>query len=239
MEERITGRSALLARSVEVFQAVGAASIHVFGSLARGNDDPLSDLDLWITIPDDLLATVVLQRDEAFASIAPVLIKHEALENRPLRGSYSLIIHETNTGLYQTDYYLAPRSMSVILPEARLLAGDDTLPRGTWVLDRSETTPTSHTERVDFLTCMGFIGVKMALRGNEDFLRFLIGSYNAFREQNQLELPPIPDGAPLEQVQAVLTGLVNVADTGQRKAIETIQVRYVSPTMKVQSSNSE
>ena len=162
-------RDDILERAVAAFKREGAAAVHLFGSLARGDGDHLSDVDLWITVPDDKIHTLVARRFEIFGSIADILIYHEAPRNRPLGGSYTLVIHCIGDVLIQCDYYLAPESTSVILPEARRLSGSQALPRGPWTLDKDAVVTEDRRERIDFLICMSFIGIKKVLRGDDDF----------------------------------------------------------------------
>jgi predicted nucleotidyltransferase len=224
---RRDGRDAILARAIEVFGSIGAAAIHLFGSTGRGTDDALSDLDLWITVDDNDIAHRVTERDALFARVSPLLIKHEAPQNRPLGGIYSLVIHELPVGLFQVDYYLAPRSTSVILPEARVVYGDDTLPRGRWKLDTSATTPRTLSERIDFLTCMSFVGVKKVLRNDTAFMGFLQAEYREVVATYRLSLEPLPEGASPATIEALLRQLAWVAAAGQQRAISVILDRYI------------
>lgn len=68
--------SALLrARRDEVLAAlarIGAKDPRVFGSVARGEDDPGSDLDLLVTFPPDADIVTLLTLEEELASILTV-----------------------------------------------------------------------------------------------------------------------------------------------------------------------
>ena len=124
----IAERDELLNRAVRQFEAEGATAIYLFGSLARGDGDAFSDIDLWITVPDNTIEQLIDRRFEIFNAISDVLIHHEAPRNRPLGGSYTLVIHRIGDSLMQCDYYLAPESTTVILPEARCVSGSRRLP---------------------------------------------------------------------------------------------------------------
>ncbi len=221
-QSRVVGRRCLLARAVEVLAAHCALAVHLFGSLARGGGDALSDLDLWATFPDAHLPGLVPRRAALYQAIGEVLIAHETPRNRPLGGCYSLVLHRTAAGLYHADYYLAPRATSVIVPEAIALYGDDTLPRGRWVLDEEARATESRTERVAFLTCMAFIGVKKILRGDRDFMPFLAGQYRRFVATHAPALAPIEDTGDLAALAHLLGQLALVATPDQRRAIDAI-----------------
>jgi len=217
-----TSRDALLKRTVAILEVEGASAVHLFGSLARGDADALSDIDLWITVPDDEIARWVDRRFEIFNDIAEVVIYHEAPRNRPLGGSYTLVIHRLGDALIQTDYYFAPESTSVILPEAHHLSGNQSLPRGSWLLDTHAEAAEDFHERIDFLIFMSFIGIKKAFRGDRAFLGFLDREFERFRRTYD------PAGEPLDRIDSIdslagrLRSLLSLADDRQSDAIQAV-----------------
>lgn len=226
-QRQIAARDHLLEQVRAVFARHDAIAIHQLGSLARDEGDALSDLDLWITFADETLPGIVTRREQIYAEVAEVLISYEALQNRPLGGSYRLVVYKAAGTLMQVDYYLAPRSSSIVLPEARLVYGNDAFPRGQWLIDQSVSTPVSTSERIDFLICMSFIGVKKVLRRDEAFIRFLLSQYDQFVETYRLDLRPIKCGLHLDTFERLLGELVQVADERQRRAIDEIIHRYL------------
>jgi hypothetical protein len=165
-QDQEQSRERLRRAAVAVLASEGALAVHQLGSLARGTGDELSDLDLWATFRDHDLASVVARRTAAYARVAPIVMVHEAPRNRPVGGSYSLVIYETPTGLCQVDYYLAARSASPVPPEGVLWSGVE-LPRGEWNLDLNASGEDTPVERVAFLACMTFILAKGVRRGAE------------------------------------------------------------------------
>lgn len=226
-QRQIATREHLLEQALAVFAGHGAVAIHQLGSLARGEGDALSDLDLWITFKDGALPSVTAQQEQIYAEVAEVLISYQALGNRPAGGTYRLVIYNAAGNLMQVDYYLAPRSTSVILPEGRLLYGDDSLSRGPWLLDRSASTPETIPERIDFLICMAFIGVKKVLRRDEEFIRFLSRAYLQFVETYHLGLIAIDYGVSFDTLSRMLQELRKVGDEQQRLAIDEIVDGYL------------
>ncbi len=218
----IAERDELLNRAVRQFQAESATAIHLFGSLARRDGDHLSDIDLWITVPDDKIHALVARRFEIFGSIADILIHHEAPRNRPLGGSYTMVIHCIGDVLIQCDYYLASESTSVILPEARHLSGSQALPRGPWTLDKDALVTEDRRERIDFLICMSFIGIKKVLRGDGDFIVFLNREYERFYATCRSRLHASNSIRDLDDLDKALRSLVDVAGSGQKAAIAAI-----------------
>ncbi len=205
-----------------MFAGEGASAIHLFGSLARGDGDDLSDIDLWITVPDDQITQLIERRFEIFNNIAEVVIHHEAPRNRPLGGSYTLVIHRVGSTLIQADYYLAPASTSVILPEARHLSGNDAFRRGSWVLDTAADTVEDFHERIDFLICMSFIGIKKILRGDYEFLDFLDREYGKFLGSYDVPHTPKAPTRDLDALAGRLHSILLVADERQSEAILAI-----------------
>jgi predicted nucleotidyltransferase len=230
-ERLIRGRDALLQRCLAVLAARDIIAVHLLGSLARDEGDALSDIDLWITVEDHHCAEFVADRTSLFGMIAPVLIRHETARNRPQGGSYSLVIHDTPDGLFQIDYYIAPRSSSVVLPEGCLLAGDDSLPRGKWRLDSEAAVTIAAEERVDFLICMAFIGVKKALRGDDAFMSFLREQYDRVAAAFFAQLPPLDETDSLSTAGMILSNLKAIATERQRAAIIAIRDRHLEPNL--------
>jgi predicted nucleotidyltransferase len=220
--DHIASRTLLISLAIRKFDEANVVATHLFGSLARGEGDPLSDIDLWVTVPDGEIARVVEKRHQIFADIAEIVIFHEAPRNRPLGGSYTLVIHRVGNALIQADYYLAPESTSVILPEARWLSGNRSLPRGQWNLDLSAPVVEDTRERVDFLICMSFIGVKKVLRGDGDFLSFLSRECERFRTTYDVDADPIDSTDDPEFLTRTLQSLHRRADERQVAAIQAV-----------------
>lgn len=217
----VAGRIALLQRILAAFTARGVVAIYQFGSLATTGGDALSDLDIWIVANDADLPGLIQDRDQLYSEISPVLLKHEAPQNSPLSGKYSLVLHQTANALYQVDYYLAPLSTSVILPEAKVLVGADTLPRGTWRLSEEPAAHETLSQTVDFMIAMAFIGVKKTLRHDGDFLEFLFACYDSLRETDP-RLTPIANDGTLNAIGALLSALTPLANNSQQAALDAI-----------------
>ncbi|MDO8608947.1 MAG: hypothetical protein Q7R95_00205, partial [bacterium] len=99
-KNKIKGREILHNKILETFKNLKPVSIHQFGSGINGYRDEFSDLDMWITFEDDVIDGIVNKRDEIYSTIALILIKSENPQNSPLGGKYSLVIFDTEYGLY-------------------------------------------------------------------------------------------------------------------------------------------
>lgn len=229
-QSRKEGSKDLQKRIITEFSNNGAVAIHQFGSAARGREDELSDKDLWITIQDKKLNKVIDERDDLYSSIGKMVIKIEPPQNAPSGGMYSLVIHETNYGFFHVDYYLVSKSNTKILPESKVIYGDDTLPRGDWFEEQEKLNIPglkSPSLRIDFLICMSFIGVKYVVRQIKPFLDFLIKEYNNNRSEYFPELAKIENGYDFKTVSFILDQHYSIADKQQKAAIEKVK-KYLS-----------
>ena len=231
-QRRKEGSEDLELRIISTFSKKRTVAIHQFGSAAKGKEDEFSDKDLWITFEDKALNKVIEERDNLYSSIGRVVIKFEPPQNAPSGGIYSLVIHETNYGLFHVDYYLVSKSKTKILPESKVIFGDDILPRGDWFEDQEKLKIPglkSPASRIDFLICMSFIGVKYVVRKIKPFLDFLIKEYNTNRSEYFPELEEIKNGYDFETVRFILDQHYSIAGEQQEAAIEKVKV-YLSET---------
>lgn len=125
----------------------------------------------------------------------------------------------------QVDFYLASLSNSVILPNAKCLYGDDSLPRGEWKLSVDATERKSLRKDVGFLIVMSFIFIKGVLRKWErtDLEEVIQKVYQRIQEKSGKKLNPLPKKISRELIRALLDNLGTVANASQRKAIERIR----------------
>jgi len=104
-----TERDALLKRVVALLETdprVRAA--YLFGSLGRGEDDDLSDLDLYVVLEDAAVATLRGNAVEQVAMIAPVgsLLAHlGGPQNAPPKGAYRMALYDGEWGPHLIDWY--------------------------------------------------------------------------------------------------------------------------------------
>lgn len=97
------------------------AAAWLFGSFGRGEQDDLSDLDVWLVIPDgDIEGRVAQRRAEAARYGTPLLLL-EAPQNAPEGGGYLMAYYEGAVGPYQVDWYWQPRSSAAAPSAVRML----------------------------------------------------------------------------------------------------------------------
>lgn len=123
-------RAALLQAIVRQARADGSViAAWLFGSLGRGDGDALSDLDVWLVVPDAYIQDAVARRREWVTTVgAPVLLQ-EAPQNAPPAGGYLLAYYDAPTAPHQVDWYWQPQSRARVPAETRLLLDRANLPR--------------------------------------------------------------------------------------------------------------
>lgn len=201
----------------------GAAALHVFGSVGRGTADALSDLDVRLTVPDEMMGSVVRDRAALFASVGEVLLTHEMAPNRPPGGVYALVLYATDVGPLQVDWSLAPQASSRVEPTARSIFADIAVPVGTQSIDAAATHAENQSERIDWLACMLFVALKGIVRGRADgFSDFLGKAYRDVCSSYGIEGCSVSDPRSLDDVGAMLHQLERHADPSQRRALRAI-----------------
>jgi predicted nucleotidyltransferase len=103
----------------------------LFGSLGRGNEDDLSDLDLWVVVGDDFCDEMVAERHEYVTRLGEALLIEEAPQNAPPGGGYLLVLYGGQAGPHQVDWYWQSRSDAQRPPDTRLLFDKAGIPTAT------------------------------------------------------------------------------------------------------------
>lgn len=236
-KEKTAGREILFSKILETFKGLNPIAIHQFGSGINNYRDEFSDLDLWITFPDEIIKEMVDKREEVYASVAPILVKSDAPANAPIGGSYTMVLYDTPSGLFHVDYYFSPKSGNNIRTDAKVLYGDDSLPRGEWILQR-EDSPWSEEHVFDQALAMTFILNKAVIRGgwNETHADYIRSVYKDLAEISKKPLPPLPISADFVFINALFDNLAPFANERQKKAIEKLKA-YTNQLEKLYKPN--
>lgn len=123
-------RDALLKRAIEAVECspeIGAA--WMFGSLGRGDEDDLSDIDLFLVVADESLDRAIADRYAFMARISPPLLVLEAPQNRPPGGAYNMALYPGSNGPLQVDWYWQPQSEARIPTQTHIIFDHIGLPR--------------------------------------------------------------------------------------------------------------
>ena len=160
-------------QALEADEALCAAWL--FGSLGRGEADPLSDLDLFLVVPDALLEARIQGRHAYMSQFGKPLLILEAPQNAPLHGAYNMALYDGELGPHQIDWYWQAQSHAII-PQQTLLFYDrvglphsEAPPHFDYQPVPERTPLEAASQAVSFFWVMLFISAKYIFRSpNED-----------------------------------------------------------------------
>lgn len=223
--EKIEGREELFHKIIDRFKELDPVAIHQFGSGRYGYQDEFSDFDFWITFPDERIKEIVENKEEIFSRVAPVLVTSDAQNNAPVGGSFTIVLYDTGHGIFQTDYFLAPKSDQNVRDDAIHLHGDDSLPRGEWILDRGADRAWTSEHIYDQILIMSYILNKAIIRGGwnvdmADYLRVLCSDFEKTSGQTLL---PLPDSADFEFQKKLFENIEPYGDENQKQALQKLR----------------
>lgn len=156
---RTRERNDLLVRIVDVLKRDRRVSAALLtGSVARGDDDGLSDLDLMIVVTDESACDFVRNRRKYASQPADTVLMMDNFRNAPPGGAYLLVLYAGEVGPQHVDWYWQPESQARIPDDARVLfdrIGLQKIQGDEW--RRVQHRPTGpplpeHSTRTDVLT---------------------------------------------------------------------------------------
>ena len=119
------------------------AAAWIAGSVARGEDDALSDLDLYIVVADNAIDDFVDHRRIHAAGPARPILLMDNLANAPIGGAYLLALYEGEAGPQHIDWFWQAESKAHRPDDGMILfvrAGLPVMPGAQW---RSTFHPSS------------------------------------------------------------------------------------------------
>ena len=165
LQTRTQEREELLQRAVKALQAdARVVAAWLAGSLGRGTEDALSDLDLWVVISDAYYSFVSGRTREFAGKLGDPLLILEALQNAPTGGAYLLTLYPGETGPHQIDWYWQPQSHACLPSDARVLFDRAGLPAQPPLT--ADQRAQCVTQRILFFWAMLPIAAKKIARGN-------------------------------------------------------------------------
>ncbi len=93
----------------------------LFGSLGRGDEDELSDIDIVFVVQDAHLADVLDARYAFLERMGALLLVQEAPQNAPPGGAYNMAVYAAPVGPHTVDCYWRPLQGASVPPHSRLL----------------------------------------------------------------------------------------------------------------------
>ena len=81
------------------------AAAWLFGSLARREEDALSDIDIWVVVRDEDAKQVIENRRRFVTTLGNPIHIQDAPHNAPANGGYLLTLYPTPLGVQHIDWY--------------------------------------------------------------------------------------------------------------------------------------
>src|SRR5262245_25065122 len=105
LQARRTELDTLLQRAVTLLKADDrVVAAWLGGSFGRGSYDDLSDLDLYVVVPDEHSATINARRHEYVTRLGPPLLIQDVPQNAPPGGAWLLVLYNGSAGPLEIDW---------------------------------------------------------------------------------------------------------------------------------------
>ncbi len=87
------------------------AKVTTIGSMKKGDWDAFSDIDLWVSVPDDAKDELIRSRVDLFSDVGDDLITWERPSFAPIDGMHSIVLYDSDeTTPIEVDYYISATS---------------------------------------------------------------------------------------------------------------------------------
>jgi predicted nucleotidyltransferase len=201
-----------------------AIECHIFGSVARGDSDPYSDLDIWFTFKDKDTNEVIENRLKYYSQIGEIIHICEAPQNRPTDGIHSALLYKTSNDLLQTvDIYLCPISTSFVTKESKRIFGDIDLPQDELSFN-TEKFIVDKTYRIDFIIGFTFTSIKRIARKEKGALEPLSREYAYLSERYDITVETITSREnSFANLRQIIANLKKVSNGKQMRALSEIE----------------
>lgn len=198
-----------------------AVEAHLFGSLARGDADAYSDVDIWYIFKDEDYGAVYDNRFAYYARLGTVIHFCEPPQNAPNGGLHTALLVQINDTITVVDVYLCRLSTAFITPESKKLFGVE-LPIGTAGFN-TQKVQVNETYRIDFFIGFVFNTIKKIARNIENPLTDVLREYQALYEKYDVLVDPIEvGGSNLETLELIVQNVTKVATEKQNQTLSTI-----------------
>jgi predicted nucleotidyltransferase len=187
-EIRTSERNDLIQKLTEYLrQDETIMAVWIAGSIARGEDDWLSDIDIYVAVADESIESVVRDRHEFAARFSNPTLSMDHMRNAPPEGAYLLVHYPGQFGPQHVDWFWQPESLASIPDNGRLLfdkAGLSVIDGNVWENQMNQTgsrPAIDSTDPVDLAThglqffwAMGLIVAKYIVRGDDETVEYML-----------------------------------------------------------------
>lgn len=199
-----------------------AVEVHVFGSVARGDADAYSDIDIWFTFNDSDYEDVYKNRFEYYNQIGNIIHYCEAPQNAPIDGVHTALLVEENGDVVVVDIYLCPLSTAYITDDGKKLFGLD-LPKGTIGYNPNKIK-VDENYRIDFFIGFIFNSIKKLARKNDNPLEAVLYEHqNKFIDSNITITPLVSKEQNLDTLESIIENVHEIANDKQKKTLAIIR----------------
>lgn len=171
----ISNRDKILGKLTKLFDGI-AIEAHVFGSIARGDSDAYSDIDVWFTFKDEDIEEVLNNRFKYYEKIGEILSICEPPQNAPENGIHTALLIKTNKTITVVDICLCPLSTAYISSEGKKLFGID-LPTINMKGFNQKKVQVDTDYRINFFINFIFNTIKKIVRGKQNPLEDVLREY--------------------------------------------------------------
>ena len=197
---------------------------HLFGSMARGDTDTFSDIDVWLIFKDEEIKEVLENRFTYYEKIGEIIHTIEAPQNSPINGIQTSVLYKTEAGLLFVDYSLCPFSTAFITKENKNLFGEIQLPLGEAGFNPQKVT-VSETYRIDFFIGFIFNGIKKIIRKNKEGFDHTLKEYEYLSSRYGMDVRELSSKEfNFETLKEIIVNIEKVSTEKQKQALKEISL---------------
>lgn len=218
----ILARENILNKTLDVFRDK-AIECHIFGSVARGDADAYSDIDIWFTFNDDEFYKIHKNRSQYYNLIGKLLHICEPPQNAPVGGVHSALLIKSNSDIISmVDVYLCPLSTSFVTKEARKIFGID-LPLGEISLNPKKVA-VNEDYRIDFFICFVFNTIKKLVGTKSSPFDDVIREYKYLYKNYNIAVEPLKsEDQNFSTLEKIIENTKKVANEKQKEILAEIR----------------
>ncbi len=217
----ISDRNDILTKLKQLFDGV-AIEAHVFGSIARGDSDAYSDIDIWFTFKDEDIEKVLNNRFKYYEKIGEVLSICEPPQNAPENGIHTALLIKTNETITVVDICLCSLSTAYISSEGKKLFGIDLPTINTKSLNHKKIQVDTDY-RINFFINFIFNTIKKIVRGKQNPLEDVLREYKNLYTNYSIPVELIDnEKQDIDTLEKIIENTKKVANQKQKEVLTII-----------------